>query len=343
MTGKYLIVGLGNPGRKYEKTRHNVGFHTVEELARRYGLKFNRKSRKALTASGTIKGEKVILAKPQTYMNVSGQAVRSLVDFHKIEHERILVIHDDLDTPLGILRLRKAGGHGGQKGVQSIIQHIGTRDFNRARIGIGRPPGKMDPAKYVLTTFKGDDKILAREVVERAADAVETWLTEGIEVAMSRHNGDGTQPDEGPAMPLEEELALYERAHELAPFDPAPLEKMVWVLIRLGRPEEAARRHIQIAELYLMEENTAKAIVNQERAAKLNPDLIQVHWVIAQEYEELGNKRKAAQRLLILAGQCERQGDVKEALLAVQEALRINPQHPKALEMMLEIKKRLTL
>jgi peptidyl-tRNA hydrolase, PTH1 family len=189
MTDWYLIVGLGNPGKEYSETRHNVGFRVMDELARRYGLSFGKKERKSVVATGTMLGKKVILAKPQTYMNLSGEAVRALVDFYKVELPNILIVSDDLDIPLGMVRLRKSGGAGGQGGMKSIIQHLGTQEFNRLRFGIGRPPGRMDPKDYVLQAFKGDDAILASEVVDRAAKAVETWLTEGIELAMTRHNG----------------------------------------------------------------------------------------------------------------------------------------------------------
>lgn len=194
MTDWHLIVGLGNPGKEYTDTRHNVGFRVVDELARRHGLVFGKKERKAVVATGLIHGKKVVLAKPQTYMNLSGEAVRALVDFYKVELPRILLVSDDLDIPLGTVRLRKSGGAGGQGGLKNVIQHLGTQDFNRLRFGIGRPPGKMQPRDYVLSVFKGDEAILAVQVVDRAADAVETWLTEGIELAMTRHNGSVDDP-----------------------------------------------------------------------------------------------------------------------------------------------------
>lgn len=189
MSDFHLIIGLGNPGQEYAETRHNVGFRVLDELARRHGLTFSQQERKARVASGVILGKKVILAKPQTYMNLSGEAARALVNFYKIELPRLLVVSDDLDIPLGTLRLRKAGGAGGQGGLRSIIQHLGSQDFNRLRFGIGRPPGRMQPKDYVLQAFKGDDAILAAEVVGRAAQAVETWLVEGIDQAMNRYNG----------------------------------------------------------------------------------------------------------------------------------------------------------
>jgi len=189
MSERYLIVGLGNPGAKYEKTKHNVGFRAVDELARRFNLSFGKLERKAISADGVIREKRVLLAKPQTFMNLSGESVRSLIDFYKITPEKLIVLHDDMDIPLGTLRLRKTGSAGGQNGIKSIIQHLGTQDFNRVRIGISRPPGRMDAAAYVLEPFKGDDDILAAQMIDRAADAVETWLKEGIDLAMTRHNG----------------------------------------------------------------------------------------------------------------------------------------------------------
>lgn len=189
MTDRYLIVGLGNPGPTYAATRHNIGFMVVDELARRHAMTFGKTEKKAQVADGRIGERRVLLAKPQTYMNESGMAVRALFDFYKFERPNFIVICDDLDIPLGTLRLRNGGGHGGQNGVRSIINHLGSPDFARVRCGISRPPGKMDPADYVLKPFMGDDQITARIVIERAADAVETWLRDGIELAMTRHNG----------------------------------------------------------------------------------------------------------------------------------------------------------
>ena len=198
MSERTLIVGLGNPGKQYENTRHNVGFWTVDELARRWNMSFGKTERKAQVADGVIRDRRVLLAKPQTYMNLSGEAVRSLADFYKIETARIFVISDDLDLPLGTLRLRKSGSHGGQNGIRSVLQHLGTQEVSRARIGIGRPPGRMDAAAYVLRPFEGDDAITVRIVIDRAADAVETWLIDGIELAMTRHNGSVDEPKPTP-------------------------------------------------------------------------------------------------------------------------------------------------
>lgn len=189
ITERYLVVGLGNPGKEYERTRHNVGFMCVETLAEKYGLKFDGKKAKAIYADGMVAGRRVILAKPQTYMNLSGEAVRGLIDFYKISVSNMLLIHDDLDIPLGTVRLRPKGSAGGQKGVRSTIQQLGGEDFARCRFGIGRPPGKMDAAAYVLQPFKTDEILLLNETVSRVVVAVEAWLQEGIEVAMNRYNG----------------------------------------------------------------------------------------------------------------------------------------------------------
>lgn len=186
---RYLVVGLGNPGVRYEKTRHNIGFWVVDELARRWNAGNFKTERKALVADAIIKEKRVMLVKPQTYMNLSGEAVRAIIDFYKLDVENMIVAHDDLDVDFGVLRIRKGGSAGGQNGIKNIIQHLHTQEFKRIRCGIGRPPGRMNPADFVLEPFKGDQEITARLLVDRAADAVETWLTDGIDNAMNRYNG----------------------------------------------------------------------------------------------------------------------------------------------------------
>jgi len=185
----YLIAGLGNPGPKYAANRHNVGFRCVERLAVDLGLAFDKQQEQAQVAMGTCYGRRVILAKPQTFMNESGRAVVPLSRFYKVHLERLMVIYDDLDLPLGTVRLRPEGGSGGHKGMRSIIEHLGTRSFSRLRIGIGRPPGRMDPAAYVLQDFSAEEELLLEETLARAVFAVEAWLREGIEEAMGRYNG----------------------------------------------------------------------------------------------------------------------------------------------------------
>ncbi len=189
MTERYLVVGLGNPGKKYDQTRHNIGFQVVDALAAAYVLKFDGKKAKTKYADGTIVGKRVLLVKPQTYMNASGNAVQGLLDFYQIPIENLLVVCDHLDIPLGVLRMRPKGGAGGQRGLRHIIQQIGTQDFARMRLGIGRPPGSMDPAAYVLRRFTAEEAILVQETVDRAIKAIEMWLQVGIDLAMNRYNG----------------------------------------------------------------------------------------------------------------------------------------------------------
>jgi len=184
----YLIAGLGNPGPRYAANRHNVGFCCLERLAVAHDLAFDKRQKQAHVALGTVHGRRVILAQPQTFMNESGRAVAPLARFYQVEVERLLVVYDDLDLPLGTVRLRPAGGSGGHKGMRSIIEHLGGQGFPRLRIGIGRPPGQMDPAAYVLQDFSAEEKPLVEEVLERAVAAIETWSCEGIEVAMSQYN-----------------------------------------------------------------------------------------------------------------------------------------------------------
>jgi len=184
----HLIVGLGNPGLRYAGNRHNVGFHCLHRLAAAHGLTFGRRHKQALLAEGTVGARRVVLAMPQTYMNESGRSVAPLMQFHKLPLQYLLVVYDDLDLPQGAIRLRAEGGSGGHKGIRSIIQHLGSQDFARLRIGIGRPPGRMDPADYVTQNFTAAEEALIEQALERAVAAVETWLVEGLEEAMNRYN-----------------------------------------------------------------------------------------------------------------------------------------------------------
>ena len=182
-----LIVGLGNPGRKYAHNRHNVGFQCLDRLAQAHGLSFTQRRAKASLALGKIADVRVVLARPLTYMNLSGQAVRPLVSFHKLSLEDILVIYDDLDLPLGTTRLRPEGGSGGHKGMRSIIEALGSQAFPRLRVGIGRPPGN-DAVSYVLSDFTADEQITLESVYERVVAAAGLFLREGIEAAMNAYN-----------------------------------------------------------------------------------------------------------------------------------------------------------
>ncbi|MGH2541495.1 MAG: aminoacyl-tRNA hydrolase, partial [Ardenticatenaceae bacterium] len=177
-----------NPGSRYARHRHSVGFQVLDILARRHDLNFDRSQFEARSAVGVIADTRVMLAKPQTYMNESGRAVCALASFYTIPLDQLLVIVDDLDLEYGRLRLRPQGGSGGQGGMKSVIRHLGREDFPRLRIGIGRPPGQMDPAAYVLQEFTAEQEQEMAIVRQEAADAVELWLAEGIQAAMNRFN-----------------------------------------------------------------------------------------------------------------------------------------------------------
>jgi PTH1 family peptidyl-tRNA hydrolase len=184
----YLVTGLGNPGREYQSNRHNIGFMLVNRLADRLAVTFSRLESKALVTKADHQGRRLILAKPQTYMNLSGQAVSALVRFYKLPVENILIAYDDVDLPLGILRMRASGGSAGHRGMQSIIESLGTQDFPRLRIGIGRPPGRMDAAAYVLQDFSEEESETLPEILDRGVKAVLTFITEGVDIAMNQYN-----------------------------------------------------------------------------------------------------------------------------------------------------------
>ena len=186
----WLLVCLGNPGDKYENTRHNVGFMVADEIAERQSKPIQRLKFKALTNVLTISGEKVLVMKPITYMNLSGEAVRQAADFYKVPPERVLVVSDDTALPVGKLRIRVKGSAGGHNGLKSIIQHLGTDQFPRLRVGVGeKPHPDYDLADWVLGKFVGEDKKAIDAAVKRAADAVECILAEGIDRGMGKFNG----------------------------------------------------------------------------------------------------------------------------------------------------------
>jgi peptidyl-tRNA hydrolase, PTH1 family len=190
----FLLIGLGNPGREYKDNRHNIGFMLIDRLAVRLNARGMKLQSKAIVTSGLYEERKLILAKPQTYMNLSGQSVQGLLNFYKIPAENLMVAHDDLDIPLGTIRIRPGGGAGGQRGMASTIERLGTKDFPRLRLGIGRPPGRMDPAAYVLQDFSKADLLIVSETLDRAADAVLTFVTEGLNKAMNKFNGTSDAP-----------------------------------------------------------------------------------------------------------------------------------------------------
>lgn len=182
-----LIAGLGNPGARYARSRHNVGFIIVDRLARSHDLQFSRKRFNAEIAEGQVGGRRVILAKPQTFMNASGDAVGKLYAFYKIAPSDLLVVYDDLDLPLGKLRLRADGSSGGHHGMESIIARIGTSEFPRLRVGIGRPNPDAD-IDHVLGSFEPEERAVMEETWTRAVDAIDVWLTAGIARAMNEFN-----------------------------------------------------------------------------------------------------------------------------------------------------------
>ena len=186
----FLIVGLGNPGREYKDNRHNVGFMLIDRLSVRLNARLSRVQARALVGSVNYEGDKLILAKPQTYMNLSGQSIQGLARFYKLPLENMIVAHDDLDLPFGTIRIRPGGGPGGQKGVASTIERLGSKDFRRLRIGIGRPPGRMAAADYVIQNFAQAELTLLSEILDHAANAVLTFVTEGLDAAMNKFNGD---------------------------------------------------------------------------------------------------------------------------------------------------------
>jgi len=183
-----VIVGLGNPGPRHAHTRHNAGFQCLERLAQAHGLRFEATRFDSSLASGQICGIRVVLAKPLTYMNLCGRAVAALVRYHCLDLGRLLIVYDDLDLPLGLIRLRASGGSGGHKGMRSIIQSLSASDFPRLRMGIGRSPVE-DPSDYVLNEFTEDERAIMAPAYARAVEAMECYLGQGIEAAMNEFNG----------------------------------------------------------------------------------------------------------------------------------------------------------
>lgn len=184
----FVIVGLGNPGKKYEKTRHNMGFLAIDKLAEKHGIKVNKLKHKALTGDGFIFGQKALLVKPQTYMNLSGESVREIVSYYDIDLEDLIVIYDDFDLEIGTIRIRKKGSAGSHNGMKSIIGQIQSKDFPRIRIGIGKSGGGAEWKDFVLGKTSKQDEKLIEDAVDRAADAAGCILEKGIDKAMNEYN-----------------------------------------------------------------------------------------------------------------------------------------------------------
>ena len=184
----YVIAGLGNPGREYEGTRHNVGFMTLDALADKYNIDVREKAFKGLIGKGVIEGNKVILVKPQTYMNLSGECIRQVMDYYKVDPSEFIVIYDDISLVPGGIRIRKKGSAGGHNGIKNIIAHLGTQEFPRVRIGVGEKPARMDLADYVLSRFPKDERVLMEEAFERAGEAAVCMMNDTMEHAMNQFN-----------------------------------------------------------------------------------------------------------------------------------------------------------
>lgn len=184
----YVIAGLGNPGPEYAHSRHNVGWRVADRLAAMYGLQFDKLQHKARVASGAVDGQRVILVRPLTYMNLSGEAVGPILRFYKAPLDHLLVVYDEMDIPHGTLRLRPEGGPGGHGGMKSIIAAVGSQAFARLRVGVGRPPAGWDPADFVLASWTRAEEAELPTLVDRAAQAADTWLHDGILTAMNRFN-----------------------------------------------------------------------------------------------------------------------------------------------------------
>lgn len=183
-----IIVGLGNPGSKYAATRHNIGFEVVDYFAQKHRIGFDKTKHKALIGQGTVSGEKVVLIKPQTYMNLSGESVRGMMDFYKETAASVIVIYDDISLNVGALRIRDQGSAGGHNGMKSIIAHLGTDVFTRLKVGVGPQPRGWDSADFVMTTFPAAERTIMKESIEHTSEALECIITDGLMSAMNRFN-----------------------------------------------------------------------------------------------------------------------------------------------------------
>ncbi|ROR31889.1 PTH1 family peptidyl-tRNA hydrolase [Mobilisporobacter senegalensis] len=184
----YIIVGLGNPTREYAATRHNIGFDAITRIADDHNISLDMKKHKSLCGKGVINGEKVILVQPQTYMNLSGEAIRELKDFYKVDNDEFIIIYDDISLDVGQIRIRPKGSAGGHNGIKSIINHLGTNEFPRIKVGVGDKPKGWDLADYVLGRFSEEENTVIREVLKKTSEACACMVTEGLDVAMNQFN-----------------------------------------------------------------------------------------------------------------------------------------------------------
>lgn len=183
-----IIVGLGNPGSEYEKTRHNTGFMVIDKIAEKYNIEIKKEKSKALIGMGEINGEKVMLVKPQTFMNLSGEAVRGIMDFYKESEDNLLIAFDDIDLELGNIRIKERGSAGTHNGMKSVVQNVGTTNFKRVKVGIGKPKGSMDLVNYVLGRFSDDELKILTESIEKAVEAIEIIVSGNVSKAMNLYN-----------------------------------------------------------------------------------------------------------------------------------------------------------
>lgn len=183
-----IIVGLGNPGSEYEKTRHNTGFMVIDKIAAKYNIEIKKEKSKALIGIGEINGEKVMLVKPQTFMNLSGEAVRGIMDFYKESEDNLLIAFDDIDLELGNIRIKERGSAGTHNGMKSVVQNVGTTNFKRVKVGIGKPKGSMDLVNYVLGRFSDDELKILTESIEKAVEAIEIIVSGNVSKAMNLYN-----------------------------------------------------------------------------------------------------------------------------------------------------------
>ena len=184
----YIIVGLGNPGKQYEHTRHNVGFEVIDRLAEKHDILMTERKHRAFCGKGLIGGQKAMLVKPQTFMNLSGESVKSAVDFYQIGTDELIVVYDDVSLSPGQLRIRRSGSAGGHNGIKNIIAQLGTQEFPRVKVGVGEKPERMDLADYVLSHFSKGEWEMMEEAFKEAADAVEVMIADGVDAAMNRFN-----------------------------------------------------------------------------------------------------------------------------------------------------------
>jgi PTH1 family peptidyl-tRNA hydrolase len=184
----YIIAGLGNPTKKYQATRHNIGWDAITQISDDYRIPLNMKQHKAICGKGCAEGEKILLVQPVTYMNLSGESIRELVDYYKITPQELIVIYDDISLEVGRLRIRGKGSAGGHNGIKSIIQHLGTQEFWRIKIGVGDKPNNWDLADYVLSRFQDEEEALVRDALKDASDACRIMITAGIDAAMNQYN-----------------------------------------------------------------------------------------------------------------------------------------------------------